>query len=157
MSTPAIEVLEAAGIAHAVHRFDPSLDGAATAGALGLEPGQMLKTLAVASMPRVVLVCLGLDRRLDLTALRVLLGEPRTALIQAAALERMTGFQPGAVTPIAAAGARRFPVCLDREALDLGQVGVGAGEAGVEIVLAPADLAAVTNAKVAPLSRSDGA
>lgn len=152
MTTSAIRALKAAGIPHAVGRFDPALTAMEAAAALELPPAALLKTLACASMRGVVLVCLSADRTLDLAALRQALAEPRTALIGREALERMTGFRPGAVTPIPVPGERRFSVHLDRAALAFARVGVGAGEAGTEILLAPDDLVRATGATIAPLS-----
>ena len=151
MRPPAVAALADAGIAHRVCRFDPALDAAAAAAALELPVAAIFKTLAVASMPRVVLACLPADRRLDLDRLRSQLGEGRAALIAAQALSRMTSFDPGAVTPIPLAGRRRFPVYLDTSANDHPLIGVGGGEAGWEILLAPADLIQLTGATVADL------
>jgi Cys-tRNA(Pro)/Cys-tRNA(Cys) deacylase len=152
MSTPAIETLRAAGIAHRVARFSPALDAAEAAAALGLPPAAMLKTLAAVSMPQVVLACLAIDRRLDLAALARHLGEPRTALVGAAALERMTGFAAGAVTPIPLAGGRRFRVLIDEAALAWPEIAVGAGAPGTEVLLKPAELVAVCDAGIAPIA-----
>jgi Cys-tRNA(Pro)/Cys-tRNA(Cys) deacylase len=148
MTLPAIETLGALGAAHEVRRFDPALDDAGAAAALGLPPGALLKTLAVASMQGVTLCCLGSDRRLDLGRL----GDGRIALVGRDALPRMTGFAAGALTPIAGPGGRRFPVRLDEAALDHSTVGVGAGEAGVELLLSPSQLIRATGAQVVALS-----
>ena len=74
------------------------------------------------------------------------------ALVGRDALPRMTGFTAGAVTPIAGPGGRRFPVLLDKAALVHPTVGVGAGEAGVELLLSPDELIRATGAKVQALA-----
>jgi Cys-tRNA(Pro)/Cys-tRNA(Cys) deacylase len=148
MTLPAIETLNTLGAPHEVRRFDPALDAAAAAQALGLPPAAVLKTLAVASMQGVTLCCLGCDRQLDLERL----GDSRSALVGRDALPRMTGFAAGAVTPIAGPGGRRFPVLLDEAALTHPIVGIGAGEAGVELLLSPAELVRATGAKVQALT-----
>jgi Cys-tRNA(Pro)/Cys-tRNA(Cys) deacylase len=148
MTLPAIETLTALGAAHEVRRFDPALDATAAAAALGLPPGAILKTLAVASMQGVTLCCLGSDRELDLPRL----GDGRMALVGRDALPRMTGFTAGAVTPIAGPGGRRFPILLDEAALAHPLVGVAAGAAGVELLLSPAELVRATAAHVQALS-----
>jgi len=144
MILPAIEALAELGAAHEVRRFDPALSAAEAAAALGLPPRALLKTLAVASMQGVTLCCLGSDRTLDLDAL----GGGRMALVSREALPRMTGFAPGAVTPIPPRDGRRFPVLVDEAAMREPVVGVGAGEGGVELLLAPQDLVRATGARV---------
>lgn len=144
MTLPAIETLAALGVAHEVRRFPPEFDAPQAAAALGLPLGAVLKTLAVASMEGVVLCCLGSDRRLDVGRL----GEGRIALVSREAMPRMTGFAPGAATPIPPPQGRRFPVVIDEAAMDFPQVGVGAGEVGVELLLSPRDLARACDATV---------
>ena len=148
MILPAIAALRALGAPHEVRRFDPALDAARAAAALGLPIAAVLKTLAVASMQGVTLCCVGADRRLDLERL----GDSRSALVGPGALLRMTGFAPGAATPIAGPGARRFPVLLDEAAMAHRVVSVGAGEAGVELLLSPGDLVRATAARVQALA-----
>lgn len=144
MTLPAVRTLAALGLPHEVRRFSPELDVAEAAAALGLPLGAVLKTLAAASMEGVTLCCLGSDRRLDIAQL----GEGRIALVEREALLRMTGFAAGAVTPIPLPEGRRFAVVIDQAAMDYPLVGVGAGEAGVELLLSPRDLARACEATV---------
>ena len=151
MTTPAAETLTQAGIAFETVQFDPSLDAKAAAAAIGLPLQAICKTLACVSMPRVVLVVLPTPARLDLEKLKSLSGEPRTAMIAAPAMGRMTGMQPGAVTPIPAPGGRRFEVYLDWSVMAHETVGIGAGATGVELLLSPQDLLAATDGQIADL------
>lgn len=150
MSDP-LQTLRAAGIEHKVQLYRRSESAAQVAAALGLAPRAMLKTIAFASMPEVVLACVPIDREVDVDALVAHLGEPRTMLLELAALERMTGFKAGGVTPIPSPGERRFRVVIDATAAKLAKVAVGAGS-GVEVMLDPADLIAVTGAEVAAIA-----
>lgn len=154
MTTPAAQTLTQAGIAFETVRFDPTLDANAAAAAIGLPLGAICKTLACVSMPRVVLVVLPTPARLDLDKLKTLTGEPRTAMIAAAAMGRMTGMQPGAVTPVPAPGGRRFQVYVDQSvmAFETIGIGIGGGAAGVELLLGPKDLLAATDGQVADLT-----
>ncbi len=151
MTTPAAETLTQAGIDFEMVRFDPSLDAKAAAAAIGLPLDAICKTLACVSMPQVVLAVLPTPARLDLDKLKALTGEPRTAMIAAAAMSRMTGMQPGAVTPIPAPGGRRFEVYLDWSVMAHETVGIGGGTAGVELLLSPRDLQAATHGQIADL------
>ena len=148
MNLPAAVTLTALRVSYELRRFDPALSAVGAAAALGLPPGAMLQTLAVASMQGVTLCCLGSDRDLDLAAL----GDGRLALVAEPALQRMTGFAPGAVTPIPPAEGRRFPVVMAAAALAHPLVAVGAGEAGVALRLAPQDLARAAAAEVRAIS-----
>lgn len=147
MSGP-LQTLEEAGISFAVHRYDAGTGAAALAAVIGLPLSAMLKTIAFASMPAPVLCCVPIDRKVDVDKLIAHLGEGRTMPLNIAALERMTGFKPGAVTPIPSPGGRRFRVVVDEAAAALPRIAIGAG-AGVEVVLAPTDLIAACNAEVA--------
>jgi Cys-tRNA(Pro)/Cys-tRNA(Cys) deacylase len=146
-----VRTLIDAGIRHRVHNYGADASMAQVAAELGLPPAALLKTIAVASMPAVVLACVPSDRRVDIDRLAAHLGEGRTVAMNVQALERMTGFQPGGVTPIPAPGGRRFRVVIDTSALGHAEVAVGAGM-GIEVVLAPADLVAVTRAEVAAIA-----
>lgn len=157
MSNAVIHALEAAGIAHRLVRYDPALEPAAAAEGAGLSPDVACKTLAVASMPAVVLAVLPANARLDLTALCRHLAENRTMLIEPQALQRMTGFADGAVTPLPRAGARRFRVILEERAMALPELAVGGGEAGLGIVMTPAEFVRATDAEMAAIVEEDGA
>ena len=146
-----VQTLVDAGIRYRVHRYGAGAGMGEVATALGLPPAALFKTIAVASMPAVVLACVPGNRQVDIDRLAAHLGEGRTVPMNAQALQRMTGFAAGGVTPIAAPGARRFRVVIDATAFDHAEIAVGAG-VGVEVMLAPADLVAVSNATVAAIA-----
>jgi Cys-tRNA(Pro)/Cys-tRNA(Cys) deacylase len=68
------------------------------------------------------------------------------------AAERATGYVAGGISPV---GQRKqLPVVLDSTALDFPTVFCSAGRRGLEIELAPADLARAVNATVARIGRA---
>ena len=69
----------------------------------------------------------------------------------AAAAERATGYVTGGISPLAQ--RRRLPVVIDSTVLDSATVFCSAGQRGLEIELAPADLVRAATAVVAPISR----
>ena len=154
MTTSAVQTLTQAGTAFETVQFDPTLDARAAADAIGLPLAAICKTLACVSMPRVVLIVLPTAARLDLEKLKALTGEPRTAMIAAAAMGRMTGMQPGAVTPIPAPDGRRFEVYVDQSVMAFETIGIGGGAAGVELLLNPRDLLAATDGQIADLTEN---
>ena len=64
----------------------------------------------------------------------------------------MTGYERGSVSPL---GLRRtFPVFIDETVEIWSEVGISAGAKGVEILIAPEDLIAVTSAQLVDLAVS---
>ena len=90
--------------------------------------------------------------RLDLKALAAAVGGKRADLAEPAAAERATGYVVGGISPL---GQRtRLPVVVDNSALDFETVFVSAGQRGLQVELAPADLVRVAGATLAPISSS---
>lgn len=144
--------LNGLGVDHRAVRFDPALPMAEAVRAIGLPDSATCRTVAVASMPAVVLVVLPGLARLDIDLVRRHLGENRTMPIGPQALERMTGFRPDALTPLPLPGGRRFRVLLDECLLDLPELAVEGGVAGLAIVMTPRKLRTLTEAETATLS-----
>lgn len=152
--TPATRAVRAAGIEHALHEYahDPAAGSYAleAAEALGLDPARVLKTLVVAADggAQELTVCIvPSDATLDLKAVG-----KRAALAPTERAERVTGYVAGGISPL---GQRRaLPTLLDDSALAHATVFVSAGRRGLELELAPADLAALTRAQVRRLRRA---
>lgn len=154
--TPAVRAAEAAGIRFSLHEYehDPAAAsyGREAVERLGLEPGSVFKTL-VAKLDgnRLAVAIVPVDRQLDLKALAAALGAKRAALAEVAEAERATGYVAGGISPLGQ--RRRLPVVLDAAAMDWPRVFVSAGRRGLEIGLAPDDLARVSDAVVAGIAR----
>lgn len=152
--TPATRAARGAGIAFTLHEYvhDPAADSYAleAAAALGLDPARVFKTLVV-TVGEELTVCIGpAGDTLDLRALG-----KRAALAPTDRAERVTGYVAGGISPL---GQRRaLPTVLDDSALAFDTIHVSAGRRGLEIELAPADLVALTRARVRPLRRGAGA
>lgn len=147
----AIRRLDELGIAYRAVHFAPELSPEEAAQTIGLPVFALCKTLAIASMPAVVLAVLPGTAELDLGALRQHLGENRTMPVNEQALERMTGFRPGLVTPLPRAGQREFRAVIERSLMSLAELAIPGGEAGLAIVLTPRDLQVVTDGEVAAI------
>ena len=155
-ATPALRVLERAGVDHEVIGFDsavspPSGYGTEAAEVLGLEPAEVFKTLMVqlpdGSLAAAVVPVSG---SLDLRAVAVALGVKKVALADPAVAERRTGYVVGGISPV---GQRNpVPTVVDSSALDLPRMHVSAGLRGLEVGLAPRDLVQVTSAVVARIA-----
>jgi Cys-tRNA(Pro)/Cys-tRNA(Cys) deacylase len=147
--------LRAAGVRHRLAPFDGG-DGAggyglAAARALGVAPERVFKTL----MARVdgVMWCaiVPVGGELDLKALARAAGGKRAAMATPADAERATGYVVGGISPL---GQRRaHPTVIDASATALEELYVSAGARGLDVALAPADLARLTAARVAAIVR----
>ncbi|MCY1158730.1 MAG: aminoacyl-tRNA deacylase [Citricoccus sp.] len=157
-ATPALRVLERAGVDHEVIGFDsaaspPSGYGTEAAEVLGLEPAEVFKTLMV-QLPDGTLAAavVPVSGTLDLRAAAAALGVKKVALADPAVAERRTGYVVGGISPV---GQRHpVPTVVDASALDLPRIHVSAGQRGLEVRLAPEDLVAVTSAAVARIAAS---
>ena len=90
--------------------------GMEAAQALGLEPGQVFKTLLADVDGSLTVAVVPLDRSLDLKALAAAAGGKRASLAEPAAAERATGYVVGGISPL---GQRRpLPTVVDASALE---------------------------------------
>ncbi len=125
--------------------------GLEAAAALGVGPGRVFKTLLASLDGRLVVAVAPVAGRLDLKGLARVLGGSRAVMAEVATAERATGYVAGGISPI---GQRRpHPTVLDVTALDHATVLVSAGRRGLDLELAPADLAEITGAIVARVGR----
>jgi len=151
MST--LKTLDSAGVAYEARHFAPDLPADAATAAIGLPLAAIFKTLVCETgAGEAVLVCLPVPARLDMEKLAAALDEPVAGLVGRADLPRRTGFTAGAVTPITLPGGRCFRVVLDDSALAQPTVGVGGGDAGLEILLRSQDLIVLCGATVAAVT-----
>ncbi|WP_367136040.1 MULTISPECIES: Cys-tRNA(Pro) deacylase [Streptomyces] len=154
-STPAIVALEKAGTAFSVHSYDhdPAVAsyGTEAAEALGRDPAQVFKTLVAEVDGALTVAVVPVSGSLDLKALAAAVGGKRAAMADPAAAERTTGYVRGGISPLGQ--RRRLPTALDASARSHATICVSAGRRGLEVELAPDDLAALTGAVVAPIAR----
>lgn len=153
-TTPATLALEAAGVAFEVHTYDYDADapriGLAAAQALGVEPDQVLKTLMVLADGKPACAVIPSDREVSMKKLAAALGAKSAEMMKPAEAERLTGYRIGGISPL---GARKaVPIVIEEEAQLYELVFVNGGGRGVQVRLAPVDLARVTGAVFAAIS-----
>ncbi|MGM0988758.1 MAG: Cys-tRNA(Pro) deacylase [Pseudomonadota bacterium] len=154
--TPAVKVLERAGVAFTLAEYDHdprrTAYGEEAARALGLSPDVMFKTLlARLDDGRLVMAIVPVSAHLDLKALARAAGGRKAQLADAADAERATGYVVGGISPLGQ--KKRLPAFLDVAAEALDTLYVSGGRRGLEIGLAPRDLARLVGARHAALAR----
>jgi Cys-tRNA(Pro)/Cys-tRNA(Cys) deacylase len=142
--TPAIAVLERAGIAFEVHEYVHDARAASygleAVDELGVDAARVFKTLVADVGGTLTVAIVPVGAQLDLKALgrRASMAHPRLA-------ERATGYVTGGISPLGQ--RKRLPTVLDESALAFETIHVSAGRRGLEVELAPADLLALTGGR----------
>ena len=147
--TPATKVLEKAGIAHRVLSYDHDAAaaaagdlsyGAEAAGALGLDPAVVAKTLVVRlDDGRLAVAVVPVSGNLDLKAMAKACGAKRAAMSDTAAAERSSGYVVGGISPLGQ--RKRLETVIDESLRHHDEIFISAGRRGTDIGLAPKDLA----------------
>jgi Cys-tRNA(Pro)/Cys-tRNA(Cys) deacylase len=152
--TPATAFLDTAGVAYslATYAYDPDAEsvGLQAAAALGAPPSEVLKTLIVRVDGRPACVVLASDREVSMKKLAAALGGKTAEMAPVAEAERITGYRVGGVSPFGQ--KKRLPTVLDADAAALPAAFVNGGQRGLQVRLAPADLARVLAAKTAAVT-----
>lgn len=154
----AVRRLEREGIEYRLHAVADSVtSGPAMAAALGVEARLVLRTLvcdlelpgrSVAAPRRRArrLALVGSDRALDLAKLARAAGALEARLAAPRDAERWTGLSLGGISPLAVRPAS-FEVLADERLRDEPRVFISAGARGMELELAPLDLARSVDAR----------
>lgn len=154
--TPAIVAAQGAGVSFEVlaYAHDPAAPsyGREAAEALGVPAAQVLKTLVVqAEGGKLAVALVPVAATLDLKAMADAIGAKKVAMADVASAERSTGYVVGGISPL---GQRRaLPTVIDASAEGHARVYVSAGRRGLEIALAPGDLARLCRATFAAIAR----
>ena len=153
--TRATEALTRLHIVYTLHRYahDPrsSSYGLEASDALGVPPGRVLKTLIAEVDGQLTVAVVPVSGTLDLRALAAAAGGKKAAMADPGQAQRASGYVTGGIAPI---GLRRpLPVVIDESVLSHVTVFCSAGQRGLEIELAPADLVAAADAAIASIAR----
>jgi Cys-tRNA(Pro)/Cys-tRNA(Cys) deacylase len=151
--TPATALLARAGVEHRTHVYEHgggAAYGPEAARLLGLDPASVFKTLVAEVDGALVVGVVPVSAMLDLKALAAAVGGKRAKLADVAAAERATGYVAGGISPLGQ--RRRLPTVLDASAQGLRSMFCSGGRRGLEVELAPADLARLIGATFAPIA-----
>src|SRR5215208_5285764 len=138
--TTALADLDARGVPHTVVRTGQANSAEESAELQGIPLGALLRTIVVRrGEDDYVLVLVPAGRRCDWPKLRAHLEVSRLSLPDADEAREATGYERYTITPFGA--VQSWPVVLDESAMGHPQVSVGGGAFGVNIHIAPDDLA----------------
>lgn len=142
-------------MAHTIHVYhhDPRATsfGLEAAAALGVPAERVYKTLVVDTGDGLAVAVVPVSRSLDLKALAAALGAKKVVMADPARAERSSGMVVGGISPIGQKSV--LPTVLDRSMELHETVLVSGGRRGLDVELAPADLARVSAASFAAISR----
>ncbi|MEV0524676.1 Cys-tRNA(Pro) deacylase [Streptomyces sp. NPDC050439] len=153
--TPATVALTAAGADHTVHAYEhdpahPSY-GEEAAQAMGVSPARVFKTLVAEVDGELTVAVVPVAGTLNLKALAAAVSGKRAVMADPAAAERTTGYVRGGISPLGQ--RRKLRTVLDDSASSHTTICVSAGRRGLEVELAPDELARLTDAVLAPIGR----
>ncbi len=154
-ATPAFVALHRANIPFTPHSYvhDPRADsfGMEAAGALGVEPGRVFKTLMAEVDGELCVGVVPVMGSLDLKALADALGGRRAQMADAAQAQRATGYVIGGISPLGQ--KKKHRTVIDKTSAQWPTIFVSGGRRGLEAELQPDDLVMLTSAVVARIAR----
>ncbi len=146
--------LEDAGIEYTIHEYDRGDDlhdfGREAADALGLDHDQVFKTLVVVADDELIVAVVPVSCQLSMKRIAAAVGAKKAAMCAVERAERSSGYIAGGISPL---GQRKqLRTVIDETAELFDTVYVSGGKRGMDIGLAPADLIALLDACVAPIT-----
>ena len=154
--TPAINAAKQARVNYTIHEYehDPAAEsyGEEAAEKIGANPAQVFKTLVVSLDGKDLAVgIIPVTAMLGLKQIAKAAGAKKALMADKQLVQRTTGYVLGGVSPL---GQKKpLKTFIDQSAEDFETIFVSAGKRGLEIELAPADLARLTQARFALLQQ----
>lgn len=151
--TPATALLARRKVRHELHTYlhhEGAGYGAEAAAVMGQDPRRVFKTLVARVDGTLTVGIVPVAAQLDLKALAAAVGGKKAVMAEVAEAERATGYVAGGISPLGQ--RKRLATVLDSSADAHATVFCSGGRRGLEIELAPADLASLTGAVVAPIA-----
>ena len=155
--TPAINTAKQAQVNYTIHEYehDPAAEsyGEEAAEKIGANPAQVFKTLVVSLDGKELAVgIVPVTAMLGLKQIAKAAGAKKATMADKQLVQRTTGYVLGGVSPLGQ--KKRLKTFIDQSAESFDTVYISAGKRGLEIELAPADLARLTQAQFAPLQQA---
>lgn len=154
--TPAINLAKKKKIAHTIHQYhhDPRADsyGLEAAQALGQNPQQVFKTLLFClngEAKNLAVAVIPVEQKLNLKQAAKAAKTKKAEMANPEIAQKVTGYVVGGISPLGQ--KKRLPSFIHQSALEFATICVSAGKRGLEIELAPQDLAMLTGAQFVDL------
>jgi Cys-tRNA(Pro)/Cys-tRNA(Cys) deacylase len=155
--TPAVVMLEAAGMPFHVHEFHHEAGeknyGLVAAEALGVEPDRVFKTLvANLTVERGIEQVVGIvpvSGQLSMRELAAALGGKRAEMCPIDVAQRITGYVVGGISPFGQ--KKQLRTAIDETCILFDTIFVSGGRRGLDLEVAPDDLVRLLDAVVAPI------
>lgn len=152
--TNAMRLLDSAGIAYktATYTVDENdLSGTHIADQVGMPYGAVFKTLvARGDKTGVIVLCIPVDRELDLKKAARVSGNKKVEMVQMKELLGLTGYIRGGCSPVGM--KKKYPTYIDESCLLEAEIAVSAGVRGCQVILSPQVLVDFTQASMVELT-----
>lgn len=128
------------------------LSGVHIAAQLGIDPGQVFKTLVTNGEKKGIQVfCIPVAEELDLKKCAAQTGDKKIEMIAVRELLPLTGYIRGGCSPVGM--KKKYPTFIDESAKKYDRIYVSAGMRGEQLILAPDALAAFVGAEFKNLTK----
>ncbi|MGL1931957.1 MAG: Cys-tRNA(Pro) deacylase [Desulfotalea sp.] len=146
--TPAILVAKRAKVEYKIHEYKHDSRnesyGLEAAEKMNVDPMIIFKTLVVDTGDSLAVAIIPVENSLNLKKIASALKCKKAAMADKQKVQKVTGYVLGGVSPLGQ--KKSLPTVIDKSAKDLANMMVSAGKRGLEIELAPHDLALLTKA-----------
>lgn len=148
--TNAMRILDKNKISYRTNTYecDEFIDGIHVADMNGDPYDQSFKTLVtVGKSGGYYVFALPIDKEIDFKKAAKIVGEKSIEMIHVKDINKITGYIRGGCTPVGM--KKMYPTVIHESAKNFDEIIISGGRIGLQIILNPNDLAAVTNAKFA--------